>query len=88
MRIDQIWPHTDTRWKGITVLLYLPRDDSTTHIGTIFHEQLPDGSLQQRVQMKFSPNTGHAFAVTDDTYHRTRSAGIGHRGGVNRRCLL
>ena len=35
-----ITPHTDTRWKGITVQLYLPRDDSTTHIGTIFHEKL------------------------------------------------
>src|SRR5215469_16025458 len=29
-----ITPHTDTRWKGITVQLYLPRDASTTHIGT------------------------------------------------------
>ena len=40
-----ITPHTDTRWKGITVQLYLPRDASTTHIGTIFHEKLADGSL-------------------------------------------
>ena len=39
-----ITPHTDTRWKGITVQLYLPRDDANTDIGTIFHEKLPDGS--------------------------------------------
>ena len=40
-----ITPHTDTRWKGITVQLYLPKDDANTDIGTIFHEKLPDGSL-------------------------------------------
>ena len=39
-----ITPHTDTRWKGITVQLYLPDDDANTDIGTIFHEKLPDGS--------------------------------------------
>ena len=35
-----ITPHTDTRWKGITVQLYLPKDDANTDIGTIFHEKL------------------------------------------------
>ena len=24
----RITPHTDTKWKGITVQLYLPRDDN------------------------------------------------------------
>ncbi len=64
-----ITPHTDTKWKGITVQLYLPRDCSTTHIGTIFHEKLPDGSLPKRKQMTFAPNTGYAFAVGPDTWH-------------------
>src|SRR4030088_850265 len=27
----RITPHTDTRWKGITVQLYLPPDDANTH---------------------------------------------------------
>src|SRR3979409_1852550 len=58
-----ITPHTDTRWKGITVQLYLPRDASATHIGTIFHERLPDGSLPKAMQMRFAPNTGYAFEV-------------------------
>ena len=71
----QIWPHTDTRWKGITVQLYLPRDDSTSHIGTIFHERLPDGGLPKRAQMKFLPNTGYAFAVGDDTWHSADKVG-------------
>jgi hypothetical protein len=62
-------PHTDTRWKGITVQLYLPRDDANTDIGTIFHEKLPDGSMPKTTQMRFAPNTGYAFAVGTDTWH-------------------
>jgi hypothetical protein len=64
-----ITPHTDTRWKGITVQLYLPKDDANTDIGTIFHEKLPDGSLPKRTQMRFAPNSGYAFAVGEDTWH-------------------
>ena len=70
-----ITPHTDTRWKGITVQLYLPRDHSTAHIGTIFHEKLSDGSLPKRMQMKFAPNTGYAFAVGEDTWHSADPVG-------------
>ena len=47
-----ITPHTDTRWKGITVQLYLPRDRSITHIGTIFHE--PGRRLADRRQSRCS----------------------------------
>jgi len=64
-----ITPHTDTHWKGITVQLYLPKDDTNTDIGTIFHEKLSDGSLPKRAQMRFAPNSGYAFAVGDDTWH-------------------
>ena len=64
-----ITPHTDTRWKGITVQLYLPADDANTDIGTIFHERLPDGSMPKKAQMRFAPNTGYAFAVGTDTWH-------------------
>ncbi len=64
-----ITPHTDTRWKGITVQFYLPKDDANTDIGTIFHEKLPDGSLPKKAQMRFAPNTGYAFAVGEDTWH-------------------
>jgi len=62
-------PHTDTRWKGITVQLYLPKDDANTDIGTIFHDVKPDGSKPKATQMRFAPNTGYAFAVGDDTWH-------------------
>lgn len=64
-----ITPHTDTRWKGITVQLYLPADDANTDIGTIFHDVLPDGSKPKHSQMRFAPNTGYAFAVGTDTWH-------------------
>ena len=70
-----ITPHTDTRWKGITVQLYLPRDEAHTNIGTIFHEKLPDGSMPKRAQMRFAPNTGYAFAVGDDTWHSADAVG-------------
>jgi hypothetical protein len=70
-----ITPHTDTRWKGITVQLYLPRDDANTHIGTIFHDHLADGSLPKVKQMKFARNTGYAFAVGDNTWHSADPVG-------------
>ncbi|MGP9810789.1 hypothetical protein ACTZWT_04675 [Rhodopseudomonas sp. NSM] len=65
----RITPHTDTHWKGITVQLYLPKDEANTDIGTIFHNVLPDGSMPKARQMKFAPNSGYAFAVGDDTWH-------------------
>jgi hypothetical protein len=62
-------PHTDTKWKGITVQLYLPADDANADIGTIFHERLADGSMPKKAQMRFAPNSGYAFAVGTDTWH-------------------
>src|SRR5882757_8068656 len=70
-----ITPHTDTRWKGITVQIYLPKDDKNTHIGTIFHDRLPDGSLPKATQMKFARNSGYAFAVGDNTWHSADPVG-------------
>jgi hypothetical protein len=70
-----ITPHTDTRWKGITVQLYLPSDRSNVNIGTIFHEKLADGSLKKTKQMEFAPNTGYAFAVGTDTWHSADRVG-------------
>ena len=71
----KISPHPDTHWKGMTVQLYLPRDSSTTHIGTIFHEVRPDGSMPKHTQMKFAPNTGYAFAVAENTWHSADTVG-------------
>jgi len=71
----RITPHTDTRWKGITEHLYLPRDNANTHIGTIFHDHLPDGTLPKVTQMKFARNSGYAFAVGDNTWHSADPVG-------------
>ena len=71
----RIHPHPDTRWKGITVQLYLPGDASLSHVGTIFHERLPDGSLPIRTRMPFLPNTGYAFAVGGETWHSADTVG-------------
>jgi len=70
-----ITPHTDTRWKGITVQIYLPPDDAHPHIGTIFHERKPEGGLAKKTQMRFAPNSGYAFAVGDDTWHSADPVG-------------
>ena len=59
----------------MTVQFYLPRDASATHIGTIFHDVAPDGSLPKATQMRFAPNTGYAFAVGDNTWHSADPVG-------------
>jgi hypothetical protein len=71
----RVFKHTDSLWKGITVQLYLPPDDSTTHVGTVFHEVLPDGKKPKKKQMPFAPNTGYAFAVESDTWHSADPVG-------------
>jgi hypothetical protein len=71
----QIAPHTDTHWKGITVLIYLPPDDSMSHIGTVIHEQAADGSLKRAGRGRFAPNSGFAFAVGDNTWHSVDPVG-------------
>ena len=71
----KITPHPDTHWKGMTIQLYLPRDASTTHIGTIFHEVSADGSMPKHTQMKFAPNTGYAFTVAKNTWHSADTVG-------------
>ena len=71
----KIKPHTDTHWKGITVQLYLPEDASTSHIGTIFHERKPDGSMPKTAQMQFIPNSGYAFSVSNSSWHSADPVG-------------
>src|SRR5205823_15048038 len=71
----RVFKHTDSLWKGITVQLYLPPDNSITHIGTIFHERLPDGHKPRRKQMPFARNTGYAFAVADNSWHSADTVG-------------
>ena len=71
----QIGIHSDTLWKGITAQIYLPRDDSIKHVGTVFHSRNPDASYRVALRMPFSPNSGYAFAVGDDTHHSVDTVG-------------
>jgi hypothetical protein len=71
----RIRPHTDSEGKGITVQLYLPPDALYSHVGTVFHEVLPNGLLPKSSRMKFAPNSGYAFAVGDDTWHSADPVG-------------
>ena len=41
-------------------------DASASHVGTIFHAQLADGSRPKHTHDEVSPNSGYAFAVGDD----------------------
>jgi hypothetical protein len=71
----RVYKHTDSLWKGITVQLYLPPDNSNTGVGTLFHEVLPDGKKPTRAQMPFVRNSGYAFAVADNTWHSADPVG-------------
>lgn len=71
----EIPPHTDTRWKGITIQFYLPEDESITHVGTRFDRRRPEGGFELVQRMSFSPNTGYAFAVGPDTWHSVDKLG-------------
>jgi hypothetical protein len=71
----RIAPHTDTHWKGITVLIYLPPDESMSHIGTVIHEQAADGSLGRVGRGRFAPNSGFAFTVGDNSWHSVDPVG-------------
>jgi hypothetical protein len=67
--------HSDHFSKGITVQFYLPRDMSTSHIGTVFHSELPDGHRPPVDKKTFAPNTGYAFAVDRNTHHSVDTVG-------------
>jgi hypothetical protein len=54
--------HADTLTKAITVQLYLPRDASQVHLGTVFHTSRKADD-DRPMTMPFLPASGYAFAV-------------------------
>ena len=74
-----ITPHTDTRWKGITVQLYLPADDAQHrhrhHLPRACCPTVPSRS-RRRCALRATPATPSPSA--DDTWH---SADPVHDGG-------
>jgi hypothetical protein len=71
----RIGVHPDTRRKGMTIQLYLPRDRSIEHVGTVFHRRTGHKQYEVGQRMAFAPNTGYAFAVGEDTYHSVPTVG-------------
>jgi hypothetical protein len=67
--------HADARGKGITVQIYLPPDRGIDHVGTVFHERTGESSYRPALRLPFTPNTGYAFAVGQDTYHSVDTVG-------------
>lgn len=67
--------HPDTRWKGITVQMFMPRDRSITHVGTVFHRKTDKDAYERVRRIEFAPNSGYAFAVGADSYHSVDTVG-------------
>jgi hypothetical protein len=60
--------HGDSVRKAITVQLYLPRDDSQAHLGTILHEGRDGEAARRTKRLGFRPASGYAFPVV---YHES-----------------
>ena len=55
--------HGDALRKAITVQLYLPRDESQAHMGTVFHEGRNGEAALRTKRLGFLPAAGYAFPV-------------------------
>jgi hypothetical protein len=55
--------HGDGQRKAITVQLYLPRDESQAHLGTVFHESRDGEAALRTKRLGFLPGAGYAFPV-------------------------
>jgi hypothetical protein len=77
----ELGPHTDAAWKVITLLFYLPSDNSLSHLGTSVYKHInPDfectgESHYNRSEFKlcktceFLPNTMFGFFRTSTSFH-------------------
>lgn len=65
----RIRPHQDIPQKAVTAQLYLPRDGRCPELGTGLYRRDGGGRLERTVSVPFLPNTGYAFAVTEDSWH-------------------
>jgi hypothetical protein len=77
--------HGDSLRKAITVQLYLPRDESQVHMGTMFHEGRNGEAAQRTRRLAFAPATGYAFPVVrHKSWHSVpqTSAADGERNSI------
>ncbi|WP_298424763.1 hypothetical protein [Rhodoblastus sp.] len=71
----RIKPHPDTRRKVLTMLIYMPEDDSQKALGTTLYRLSPKGlfswksfGLAEEKTVPFLPNSGCAFVVIHPAY--------------------
>lgn len=74
-------PHTDSPRKVISMLFYLPADESQSHLGTSIYVPKDPGftcpggphhpfeRFERMVTMPFLPNSAFAFLKTDNSFH-------------------
>ena len=79
--------HGDSLRKALTVQLYLPRDHSQRHLGTVLHESR-DGSAAEKIKrLPFSPASGYALPVLyHESWHSVVRTGPGD--GVRNSIML
>ena len=77
----KLGPHTDTPHKVITLLFYLPKDTSQSHMGTSIYvpkeptfrcpggPHYPHEGFERLWSMPFLPNSLFAFFKTDNSFH-------------------
>jgi len=76
-----IKPHPDTRRKVLTMLVYMPEDDSQADLGTTLYKISPLGvfhwktyGLVEEKTMPFLPNSGAAFVVIHPKHNLLRTS--------------
>lgn len=77
----KLGPHTDSPRKVITLLFYLPKDTSQSHLGTSIYvprdpnfrcaggPHYPHAGFEKLKTMPFVPNSLFAFVKTDNSFH-------------------
>jgi hypothetical protein len=90
-------PHTDTPLKVLSMLFYLPADESQSHLGTSIYVPKDPGFVceggphhpferfDRMVTMPFLPNSLFAFLKTANSFHGVEPI---RDGGVRRHLLL
>lgn len=76
-----IKPHPDTRRKVLTMMIYMPEDDSMKELGTTIFKISPKGLISWKhygltvdKTVPFMPNTGLAFVVIHPKYNPFRTS--------------
>ena len=62
----RLTPHTDSASKIVTLQVYLPKDDTTSDLGTSFYRETSPRAFTEVRRMLFLPNSAYAFPIKRD----------------------